>query len=273
MVDIGRKLRAHSCSLSARLRIALVATSLAALGPACMAAAQTYEEIERQTLRQIEQENARQIGDCSEAMLGWLGLRFTEEERRRGKARVACADAQRVALRNRVPFLQALPHVAIAHGGTQTPECPSAVTPESDYGIYSGCRIRPVPLATLSPSVWDLERRREVEQLGAAVLVHLTRCISSSCVGFAFTVRDDGRIENFGDAGAYGRSGPDRNEALELTRIERTLRVDARWNVFPEALRGRYISIANEGGRLKVQQVRDEKTASWLQHLAPSTAD
>src|SRR3712207_4631451 len=86
-----------------------VAAGLLALATPNAARAQSYDEIEGQVQRQMEAERARSLGDCSRAMLGWLGMRFTEEQRRQGKAAAACANAQRFALRNGVPFLEALP--------------------------------------------------------------------------------------------------------------------------------------------------------------------
>lgn len=220
--------------------------------------AQTYNEIEANVRRQIEADRARTLGDCSEAMLSWLGMRFTEAEQRQGRARQACEAAQLFALRNRVPFLEALPKVAIAMGGTRREPCPSHATDSPTYLLYSACRVPAKPWVAPPPSQWDLDREAEVRELGADMLRHLGKCVPRTTVSFAFSVDSDGKIGSFSDGGDWGRVGPPPAEARELKRIEKTLESDARCSVFPENLRHRYVSIKFENGRSRVAQVRDE---------------
>lgn len=163
-----------------------------------------------------------------------------------------------VLLRNRVPFLEALPKVAIAMGGTLQQPCPSHATDSPNYLLYSGCVVPPTPWVPSPPSAWDLDRAKEVKELGPDMLRHLGQCIRRSSVVFAFVVGEDGRISGFSDAGGYGRIGPDAAEARELKRIQHILETDPRCSTFPENLRRRYVSIEPVGGRLKVNQVRDE---------------
>ena len=220
--------------------------------------AQSYEDIEGTVRRQIEADRARQVGDCSEAMLSWLGMRFSDADRGQGKAIAACAAAQRFALRNRVPFLEALPKVAIAMGGTRQERCPEFVRPGTEYMLYSGCRIPPQPWTPPPPDAWDIARADEVRELGPDVLRHLAKCIPRAGVTFAFNVDVDGRVNGVNDAGDYGRIGPDPKEAAELKRIQRTLETDPRCSVFPDNLRRRYVSIRSDNGKLRVAQVRSD---------------
>ena len=160
-----------------RLRL-LIAVALLGMQPTLQATAQSYDEIEGSVRRRIEDDRARTVGDCSRAMVSWLGLRFTEADQNRGKAQEACAAAQKFALRNGVPFLEALPKVAEAMGGTLHVPCPSYAIGIPMNQFYSGCRLPQKPYVAPSPSAWDLARAEEVRELarliqrdGAAVAI------------------------------------------------------------------------------------------------------
>lgn len=75
------------------LRFVLAAVVCAALCP-FPGAAQSYNDVEANVRRQLEADRARTIGNCGEAMVSWLGMRFSEVDRRNGKAHDACAAAQ-----------------------------------------------------------------------------------------------------------------------------------------------------------------------------------
>ena len=239
------------------VRLAALALALCAFLP-LVGRAQSHEDIEGTVRRQIEADRARQVGDCSEAMLSWLGMRFSDADRRQGKAIAACATAQRFALRNRVPFLEALPKVAIAMGGTRQERCPEFVRSGTEYMLYSGCRIPPRPWTPPPPDAWDIARADEVRELGPDVLRHLAKCIPRTGVTFAFNVDADGRVNSVNDAGDYGRIGPDQKEAAELKRIQRILETDPRCSVFPDNLRHRYVSVRSDNGKLQIVQVRSD---------------
>lgn len=255
-----RKVALTGCSL-------LLSGIALATAPA-PSAAQTYEQIEEQVRRGVEADHARAVGDCSEVMVSWLGMRFTEVEQRQGKAHEACAAAQLFALRNRVDFLEALPRVAAAMGGTRSQVCPDPAPLDRLYVLYSNCHHRPAPYVPRPPDAWELARQKEVEELGPQTLRHIQRCVPRAAVAFAFNVQADGRITSFNDAGEYGRIGPPPEDARELARIERALRSDARCNVFPEAMRNRYISVKTERGQLRIAQVRDETGPSRSEMLS-----
>lgn len=225
-----------------------------------VAIAQSYEEIEGRVRRQMETERAGSVGDCSQAMLSWLGMRFTQSQRRQGKAAEVCADSQRFALRNGIPFLEALPRVAAAHGGVRSEVCPPHTEHNPTYMLYSNCHYpQPARIAIPPPpSAWDAERQREVAELGHETLQHIRRCVPRASASFAFMVREDGRIDNFGDRGDWGRIGAPPDVRAELNRIERALRTDPRCNFFPERLRRRYVSVSAIRGNLQIEQVRDE---------------
>lgn len=233
-------------------------TLLLTLATTGIVASQSYEEIEGRVQRQMETERARAQGDCSRAMLSWLGMRFSEEQRRQGKAAEACADAQRFAVRNGVPFLDALPRVAAAHGGTRSVPCP----PQTDYNplymLYSNCHYPQPAYVPPPPSAWDQDRQREVAELGAEALRHIRQCVPRANAPFAFTVRDDGRITGFSDRGSWGQMTPPPDVMAEYDRIERALRTDPKCNVFPERLRGRYVAVDADRGQMRIDQVRDQ---------------
>lgn len=221
-------------------------------------AAQGYGEVEDRVRREIEGDRAAALGDCSEVMVSWLGMRFTEEEQRLNRPHQACAAAQRFAFRNGVEFTEALPKVAAAMGGTRTQVCPTHAIGVREYMLYSGCRLPPEQWVPPPPDAWEVARQEEVRLLGPEALRHIRRCVPRAGVGFAFNVRADGRVSAFNDAGEWGRIGPSPEDARELARIERALLTDPRCQVFPEQLRGRYVSVAAGSGRMEIRQVRDD---------------
>ena len=152
--------------ITANRTVPVLVAAFLAFAALNVAAAQSYNEIEERVRRQMETERAQAQGDCSRVMLSWLGMRFTEEQRRRGKAVEACADAQRFALRNGVPFAEALSRVAAAHGGTRSEVCPPHTDHNPTYMLYSNCHYPKAPYIPPPPSAWDLERQREVSELG-----------------------------------------------------------------------------------------------------------
>lgn len=242
-----------------RAPMALAIVLLALVKPD-IAIAQSYDEVEGRVRRQIEMERAQAVGDCSRAMLSWLGMRFTEEQRQQGKAAMVCADAQRFALRNHVPFLEALPRVAVAHGGTRSEVCPPHTDHSPTYMLYSNCHY-PQPPRTYTPappSAWDLERQREVAEIGDETLRHIRQCVPRANAAFAFMVREDGHIDNFSDRGFWGQTGAPPDIRAELGRIERALRTNPKCKVFPERLRRRYVAVSANQGRMNIDQVRDE---------------
>jgi hypothetical protein len=223
----------------------------------CVSTAQTYDDVERRVRQQLEAEQAAALGDCSNAMLSWLAMRFSETDRRLGKPARACDDARLFALRNNVPFTVALPRVAAAYGGTRSEACPPHASNNAVYILYSNCH-HPVATQPTVPSAWELDRQREVAEFGSEALRHIRLCLNRAEASFAFTVGSDGRINGFSDRGDWGRTAPPRDVQLELTRIERALRSDTRCNVFPERLRHRYISVSATRSALVIDQVRDE---------------
>ena len=249
--------------------LALIALQTSFLRP-MVAVAQSYDEIEGQVRQQIEADRARAIGDCSEVMISWLALRFTDVQQKQGKAHESCAAAQLFALRNGVPFLEALPRVAVAMGGIRSQICPPHATDSADYMLYSGCHLPPQPYVRPPPNAWDLARQKEVQELGPETLRQIQRCIPHASVPFAFDVQMDGRITNFNDAGEYGRIGPPPEDVRELRRIEQSLRSDARCNRFPANLRNRYASVKSENGRMQIAQVRDETAPNLAEMLRAS---
>lgn len=244
--------------ITANRTVPVLVAAFLAFAALNVAAAQSYNEIEERVRRQMETERAQAQGDCSRVMLSWLGMRFTEEQRRRGKAVEACADAQRFALRNGVPFAEALSRVAAAHGGTRSEVCPPHTDHNPTYMLYSNCHYPKAPYIPPPPSAWDLERQREVSELGEETLRHIRHCVPRATVSFAFIVREDGRIDNFGDRGDWGQTGAPPDVRAELDRVERALRTSPRCNVFPERLRHRYVSVSVEQGKMRIDQVRDE---------------
>lgn len=223
-----------------------------------VAAAQTYEQIESQIRRQIEADRASATGDCSEVMVSWLKLRFTQVQQQQGKAHETCAAAQLFALRNGVPFLEVLPKIAVAMGGIRANTCRPEAINDPLIKLYSGCHVSPSPTI----DSWSLAREAEVRELGPETLRHIQRCIPRAGVPFAFYVLVDGRIGDFSDAGVYERFGAPPDVARELKKVERALRSDARCNVFPEKLRNRYVSIRSDEDGMRVFQVRDEAAPS-----------
>lgn len=237
-----------------------IALAILVAGIPPLAHAQSYEDVEARVRRQLEDEKARMIGDCSEAMVSWLGLRFTQVDRENGKAHAACAAAQRFALRNNVPFNDALPKIALAMGGTRREACSPPAEEDTLYQLYSGCYIpRPTPTPTAPVvSAWDVDRAREAKELGPALLAHLKPCVSRVTEPFAFNVDAEGRMQSFNDVGNWGRFSPPPTAAAELKRIEKSISGNSRCSVFPEELRRRYVLIRPDKGVMKVEQVRPD---------------
>ena len=128
----------------------------------------------------------------------------------------------------------------------------------TDGRLPVGCRLPPEQWVPPPPDAWEVARQEEVRLLGPEALRHIRRCVPRAGVGFAFNVRADGRVSAFNDAGEWGRIGPSPEDARELARIERALLTDPRCRVFPEQLRGRYVSVAAGSGRMEIRQVRDD---------------